>query len=96
LELKLQVKLPGCVEERSYVLLIKVLREGWPKMRCPTMPRESAQFEPVAWWWARKQIGQDLRERYDVPKELPPKLLTLVRKLDDSDWPQPNVSWQND
>src|SRR5262252_6791895 len=21
------------------------------------MPRESAQFEPVAWWWARKQIS---------------------------------------
>jgi len=60
------------------------------------MPRESAQFEPVAWWWARKQIGQDLRERYEVPKGLPPKLLTLVRKLDDSDWLQPNVSWQND
>jgi len=59
------------------------------------MLRESAQFEPVAWWWARKQIGQDLRERYEVPKELPPKLLTLVRKLDDSDWLQPNVK-QND
>src|SRR6516165_9226793 len=28
LELKLQVKLPGCVEERSYVLFIKVLREA--------------------------------------------------------------------
>jgi hypothetical protein len=59
----------------------------------PDMPRESAQFEPVAWWW---RIGQDLRERYEVPKDLPPKLLTLVRKLDDSDWLQPNVSWQND
>src|SRR5262249_17235106 len=91
LELKLQVKLPRCVGERCYGLLIKVLREGWPKM-VPDMPRESAQFEPVAWWWARKQIGQDLRERYEVPKELPPKLLTLVRKLDDSDWLQPNVS----
>src|SRR5262245_60176765 len=48
--------------------------------------REGAQLEPVAGWGARKQIGQDLRERYEVPKELPPKLLTLVRKLDDSDW----------
>src|SRR5262252_5560071 len=36
LELKLQVKLPRCVGERSYGLLIKVLREGWPKMRCST------------------------------------------------------------
>jgi hypothetical protein len=49
------------------------------------MPRESAQFEPVAWWWARHEIGRDLRERYQVPKELSPELLTLVRKLDDSD-----------
>src|SRR5262245_60176764 len=36
LELKLQVKLPRCVGERSYVLLIKVLLEDWTKMRCPT------------------------------------------------------------
>ena len=26
--------------------------------------------------------GGSLRERYDVPAELPPKLLTLVKKLD--------------
>lgn len=48
----------------------------------PDMPRESAQFEPVAWWWARREIGRDLRERYEVSKYLPPKLLALVRKLD--------------
>ena len=47
----------------------------------PEMATQSAQFEPVAWWWARKQIGRDLRERYEVPKDLPPELLTLVRKL---------------
>lgn len=28
------------------------------------------------------QIGQGLRERYEVPQELPPKLLALVRRLD--------------
>jgi hypothetical protein len=50
------------------------------------MATQSAQFEPVAWWWTRNQIGRDLRERYDVPKELPPTLLTLVRKLDDSEF----------
>jgi hypothetical protein len=27
------------------------------------------------------RIGQELAERYQVPAELPPKLLTLVRKL---------------
>jgi hypothetical protein len=48
----------------------------------PNMATQSAQFEPVAWWWARNQIGKDLRKLYEVPKELPPKLLTLVSKLD--------------
>ena len=48
----------------------------------PDMATRSAHFEPVAWWWARKQIGRDLRERYEVPKDLPAELLTLVRKLD--------------
>jgi hypothetical protein len=47
------------------------------------MATQSAQYEPVAWWWTRNQIGRDLRELYEVPKELPPKLRTLVRKLDD-------------
>jgi hypothetical protein len=46
------------------------------------MATQCAQFEPVAWWWTRNRIGQALRELYEVPKELPPKLLTLVRKLD--------------
>jgi hypothetical protein len=56
-----------------------------------------AQYQPVAWWWTRKQIGEDLRELYEVPKELPTKLLWLVRKLDDDrDWLFPSISWQND
>jgi hypothetical protein len=54
---------------------------------------QCAQYEPVAWWWTRNQIGRDLKELYEVPKELPPKLLTLVRKLDDSDWLFPSVKW---
>jgi hypothetical protein len=48
----------------------------------PEMATQSAQFEPVAWWWTRNQIGRDLRELY-VPQDLPPGLLTLVRKLDE-------------
>jgi hypothetical protein len=67
-----------------------------PRDRVPGMPKQNAQFEPVAWWWARNKIGQDLRERYEVPKELPPKLVTLVSKLDNSDWLFPAVSWRND
>jgi hypothetical protein len=41
-------------------------------------------------------ISQGLREHYEVSKELPPELLTLVAKLDHSDWLFPNVGWQND
>jgi hypothetical protein len=44
--------------------------------------QDAAHFEPVAWWWTRNQIGRDLRERYEVPKELPSTLQTLVLKVD--------------
>jgi hypothetical protein len=53
-------------------------------------------YEGLTWSLVRQQIGHGLRERYQVSKELPPKLLTLVRKLDDRDWFLPNVSWQDD
>ena len=57
----------------------------------------AAQFEPVAWWWTRHEIGRDLQERYEVPKDLPSELLTLVRKLeDDSDVLFPSVSRESD
>jgi len=42
------------------------------------------------------RIGQGLREHYEVSKELPPELLTLVTKFDDSDWLLPSLSWSND
>jgi len=41
-------------------------------------------------------LGRDLRERYEVPKELPPKLVSLVRKLDDRDWLLPSANGPND
>jgi hypothetical protein len=41
-------------------------------------------------------ISQGLEEHYEVSEELPPELLALVRKLDDSDWLFPGVGWQND
>jgi hypothetical protein len=72
------------------------MRAAVPRDRVPEMPKQNVQFEPDAWWWARNRIGQDLRERYEVPKDLPPKLRALVRKLDDSDWLFPAVSWGND
>jgi hypothetical protein len=36
----------------------------------------------LTWWFVMARIGQGLRERYQVPKELPAKLLALVRKLE--------------
>jgi hypothetical protein len=42
-----------------------------------------ATSEPViAWWLDVKGVGESLRERYQVPEELPPKLLKLITKLD--------------
>jgi hypothetical protein len=61
---------------------LTVMCEAVPRDRVPEMPKQNVQFEPDAWWWTRHKIGQDLRERYEVPKDLPPKLLALVRKLD--------------
>ena len=51
----------------------------------------------LIWWFVMGRIGQGLRERYEVPKELPPKFVGLVRKLDDvRDWLFPSVSWDKD
>ena len=36
----------------------------------------------LTWWSVRELIGQSLRERYQVPDELPTKLLALIRKLE--------------
>jgi hypothetical protein len=50
----------------------------------------------LIWWFVMGRIGLGLRERYEVPTELPPKLLALIGKLDDSDLLFPAFSWQND
>ena len=39
-------------------------------------------YEGLTWSCVREWIGQGLRERYQVPTELPAKLLALVRKLE--------------
>jgi len=52
------------------------------KTGVPDMQTVTPHFEPVAWWWARNQIGRDLRDRYQVPTHLPPNLQTLVLKVD--------------
>ena len=53
------------------------------------MAKERAQYEyePYAGWLTRGQIGQDLRGRYSVAQELLPRLLALVRKLNEDSNP---------
>ena len=53
-------------------------------------------YQGLTWWFVMARIGQDLRQRYQVPQELPPKFLVLVRKLDDRDWLFPSGSWHQD
>jgi len=42
----------------------------------------AAQFEPVAWWYTREEIGRGLRELYGPAEDLPPRLQRLASKLD--------------
>jgi hypothetical protein len=42
----------------------------------------STGYEPIAWWLAREGIGRSLRQRYAVPKELPPSSSMPFSKLD--------------
>jgi hypothetical protein len=39
------------------------------------------QYEPVAWWYTRKTIGRGLRECYQPPDELSPRLRALLAEL---------------
>jgi hypothetical protein len=48
----------------------------------PNVPKARTYDEELAWWFTKQQIGWALRRRYRVPKDLPPELLALVRKLD--------------
>jgi hypothetical protein len=57
------------------------VREGARQRKVPKVG-EGVRAVRV-WWLARERIGQDLRERYAVAQELPPRLLALVKELDD-------------
>ena len=64
------------------------------------MPKAQSFYEGhsfvqgLIWWFVLGRIGEGLRERYEVPTELPPKLLVLVRN--DRDWLFPSGSWHKD
>ena len=56
-----------------------------PKDRVPSMSQAqsfSERHAALTWWFVIARIGQDLRERYEVPKDLPQQLQTLVMKMD--------------
>jgi hypothetical protein len=42
-------------------------------------------FQGLTWEFIRERFGRDLREHYEAPRELPPNLLALVRKLETVD-----------
>ena len=46
------------------------------------MATGSTGYETFAWWLAIENIGQSLRQRYAVAKELPPRSSTPFSKLD--------------
>ncbi len=43
---------------------------------------EGHSYQGLILWFVMARIGQGLRARYQVPKELPPTLWALVVKLD--------------
>jgi hypothetical protein len=45
------------------------------------MPKDCANYEPVAWWFTRSRLGRSLRERYEGSTDMPPNLRALVSKL---------------
>jgi hypothetical protein len=45
------------------------------------MPKDCANYEPVAWWFTRSRLGRGLREHYEDSTDIPPNLLALIRKL---------------
>ena len=58
---------------------------GCPRGRVPAEARTYYDYEyskGLTWSFIREEIGRGIRELYGVPKEPPPKLLALVRKLD--------------
>ena len=45
------------------------------------MLKERLGYEPYAWWLTRQQLGLCLRKHYPM-SQLPPRLVTLVEKLE--------------
>lgn len=65
---------------------LRPLQAGPPHFQCSNgaggKVASAAHFEPVAWWYAREEIGRGLREHYGPANDLPPRLQLLVDELD--------------
>ena len=61
---------------------MKVPNWGARMSQAQTFYEDHYLYEGPTWRLVREQIGHGLRERYQVSKELPAKLLALIRKLD--------------
>jgi hypothetical protein len=44
--------------------------------------KDGAGYQPVAWWFTKRQLGRELRNLYQAAQQLPPQLLALVKKLE--------------
>jgi hypothetical protein len=75
---------------------VRVPKDGASMPQAQSFYEGRSFVQGLIWWFVMGRISQGLRERYEVPTELPPKLQTLVRKLDDRDWLLPPISWPND
>jgi hypothetical protein len=44
--------------------------------------KESAGYQPIAWWFTKRRLGRELRNLYQTGEELPPQLLALIGKIE--------------
>jgi hypothetical protein len=47
------------------------------------MLKNRARYEPFAWWLTRERIGQELKEQFQPPREMSPRLLALLDELNE-------------
>ena len=59
--------------------------------RAETFYEGHSFYEGLTWSFVKEQIGQGLRERYELSTELPSKLLALIRKLEASESKSPHA-----
>jgi hypothetical protein len=69
--------------ELTYLRQLERCVRGVPAIRGARQVGHAKGEPLIPWWLDVKGVGESLRERYQVPEELPPKLLKLINKLDE-------------